>query len=444
MLRSSNIRVTHKIGALGAAGILGLLLVGAIRFVGSESQLRYQTIADRASEMQSAGKDLLIQLLELRRHEKDFLLRKNDQYIKSHAKSAVAAVGAFDLLSQKLAAMEQKQLVSDVAALRAGYDVYAKNFLKMAELQHDLGLTPSTGLEGALRTSVRQIEEELAAFKDSRLNELMLMMRRHEKDFMMRRDVQYRDQFKKAVDTFAKAVAASAIPAAEQDGIGKKLSAYQRDFLAYVDATQALVAKQVETSAAFAKIEPDIDALVRAVAKIQSDADAAAVTARDNTARLFLIASLAVLLGVSIFALFVGRGITKPLSRLVGILQRLAKGDDVEIAGIERRDEIGATARAVNGIKEMLADKARREAEDKAEQERLATAEREADIARTGEFLAAVGDIVAAGVAGDFTHRVDLEGKTGMLLDIGTALNSLCANIAQGAGRPRHHAQCAR
>src|SRR5471032_2757670 len=135
MLRLSNIRVTHKIGALGAVGILGLLLVGVIHFVGSESQLRYQTIADHASDMKSAAKDLLVQLLELRRHEKDFLLRKNDQYVKSHAKSAAAANGAFDLLTQRLAAMGQQQLVSDIEAVRVGYDVYAKNFLKMVDLQ---------------------------------------------------------------------------------------------------------------------------------------------------------------------------------------------------------------------------------------------------------------------------------------------------------------------
>ena len=126
----------------------------------------------------------------------------------------------------------------------------------MVDLAHKLGLTPDTGLEGSLRGSVHEIEASLAGFKDSRLNELMLTMRRHEKDFMLRRDVQYRDQFKQAVTTFAEAVAASAVPAADKADIGKLLSAYQNDFLAYVDATQSLLGKQGETSDAYSKIEP--------------------------------------------------------------------------------------------------------------------------------------------------------------------------------------------
>ncbi|HZD89715.1 MAG TPA: methyl-accepting chemotaxis protein, partial [Pseudolabrys sp.] len=46
------------------------------------------------------------------------------------------------------------------------------------------------------------------------------------------------------------------------------------------------------------------------------------------------------------------------------------------------------------------------------------------------EFQAAVGSIVNAAVAGDFSQRVDLNGKTGLVLNVGTAINSLCENVA--------------
>ena len=432
MFRLSNVRMSFRIGALGAVGILGLFLVGVIYFIGSESQSRYQTVSDAASAVGATTKNLLIELLELRRHEKDFLLRRDDQYANLHAEAAKAAVGTFDLLKQKLAAMEQKELVSGVETVRAGFDVYGKSFLALVDLQHKLGLTPDTGLEGVLRTSVHEIEAELAGFKDSRLNELMLMMRRHEKDYMLRSDLQYRDQFKHAVTTFAEALGASAIPASAKDEIGKKLSAYQADFLSYVEAKQSLQVEQRETSGAYAKIEPDIDAIAQTIGKLESGAAAAAATARDNTARLFGMASLLILLSVAVFAFFVGRSITKPLAILVGLLQRLAKGEEVEITGIERRDEIGDTARAVNGIKTMLAEKAGREAEEKAAQDRQAAAQREAAMAGMAEeFQAAVGGVVQAAVAGDFSKRVALDGKTGLILNVGTSINTLCENVAK-------------
>jgi methyl-accepting chemotaxis protein len=47
------------------------------------------------------------------------------------------------------------------------------------------------------------------------------------------------------------------------------------------------------------------------------------------------------------------------------------------------------------------------------------------------EFEATVGGIVQAAVAGDFSQRVDVQGKTGLVLNVGTAINSLCENVAK-------------
>src|SRR5439155_13676812 len=88
------------------------------------------------------------------------------------------------------------------------------------------------------------------------------------------------------------------------------------------------------------------------------------------------VAGIAVVIG-AFLAWLIGRGISNPLRGLVAGLQRMAKGEDIEIAGIERKDEVGETARAVNEIKVMLAEKARQEAEAKSEQDRNASAERQ-------------------------------------------------------------------
>jgi methyl-accepting chemotaxis protein len=123
-------------------------------------------------------------------------------------------------------------------------------------------------------------------------------------------------------------------------------------------------------------------------------------------------------------------GITSPLRSLIDGLNKLARGEDIEIDGTERKEEIGETARAVNSIRTMLAEKAEREAMQKAEQDRQATAQREAALAKIAdEFQAVVGSIVEAAVAGDFSQRVALEGKNGLVLNIGTSINTLCENV---------------
>ncbi|RJF76222.1 methyl-accepting chemotaxis protein [Rhodopseudomonas palustris] len=88
-------------------------------------------------------------------------------------------------------------------------------------------------------------------------------------------------------------------------------------------------------------------------------------------------------------------GVARPLARLVGDLQSMARGQQVEIAGTDRGDEIGQTANAVNGIKLMLDDKARQEAAAKAEQDRRIAEQRKQDMAKlAGDFEAAVGEVI--------------------------------------------------
>jgi methyl-accepting chemotaxis protein len=161
--------------------------------------------------------------------------------------------------------------------------------------------------------------------------------------------------------------------------------------------------------------------------------DAETIVAGSRTT-LTALAIATVLLGM-VLAFGTAYSLTKPLAILVGLLQRLARGEEVEITGIGRRDEIGATARAVNAIKEMLAEKLRREAEEKAAQDRQTAAQREAAMAKIAdEFQAAVGRIVQSAAAGDFSERVALEGTSGLVLSVGTMINALCDNVAKALG----------
>lgn len=89
---------------------------------------------------------------------------------------------------------------------------------------------------------------------------------------------------------------------------------------------------------------------------------------------MIAVAVVGIVLGLGIGGVVGQFGVAKPMRTLVGILQRLANGESVDISGTERRDEIGETARAVNGIKDMLAEKASREALDKEERDRAAMA----------------------------------------------------------------------
>ena len=163
------------------------------------------------------------------------------------------------------------------------------------------------------------------------------------------------------------------------------------------------------------------------------DADTESATQRDYFHRATLVSSIVGVAGaliiVYLISVFV---ITRPLRRMTGGMQELAAGNlEVTVFGLGRKDEIGDIAKTALIFKENGLAKIRMEQEQK-EAEKRSAAEREAAMQKmAAEFEAAVGGIVQAAVAGDFSQRVDLQGKTGLVLNIGTAINSLCENVAK-------------
>jgi methyl-accepting chemotaxis protein len=177
------------------------------------------------------------------------------------------------------------------------------------------------------------------------------------------------------------------------------------------------------------------DLLTKAKERLVSQASARATEVKEHAYRA-IRASVALLmaaaaLGVLVFLVAVQRGISKPLVRLNGAMLEMVGGSlDIVIPGMDRRDEIGSMANAVSVFRENLVRNARLEAE-KGQAEKRAAAEREAAMQKmASDFEAAIGGIVEAAIAGDFSQRVALEGKSGLVLNVGTSINCLCDNIA--------------
>jgi methyl-accepting chemotaxis protein len=108
-----------------------------------------------------------------------------------------------------------------------------------------------------------------------------------------------------------------------------------------------------------------------------------------------MLSVVAVLAAIGL-ALAVGiSGIARPMSTLAALLQRMAKGETVELTAIGRGDEIGDTARAVDAIKQMLAQNARNETESRIKQDQIAAQQRKAEMLKLADsFDAAVGEII--------------------------------------------------
>jgi methyl-accepting chemotaxis protein len=101
------------------------------------------------------------------------------------------------------------------------------------------------------------------------------------------------------------------------------------------------------------------------------------------------------LLGMTIL---VTRSVTKPLREMVHDMGKLAAGDfALVLAGLGRKDEIGAMAEAVEQFKINTIERSRRDSEQEEAGRRAAAAQRHTELHKLADgFEAAVGDMVTA------------------------------------------------
>src|SRR5687767_3404289 len=74
------LRITHRIAAIGAMGVLGVLTIGGIYLVGAAQQGEFRTAAEREKTMATRTGGFYLNMLESRRSEKDFFLRSDLKY----------------------------------------------------------------------------------------------------------------------------------------------------------------------------------------------------------------------------------------------------------------------------------------------------------------------------------------------------------------------------
>ena len=233
-----SIRLTHKVMAIGIVGLIGLLAFGAIYQVGSWSQDASRTVAKSAREISDLNKQLSIEMLEARRNEKNFQQRRDERYAKSHSELVVKIDRDFGRLEDLTRAANLGALTEKVKLAHDGFRKYAADFVNLVGAEIKLGLNETLGLSGALRGAVHDIETRLKEIDDPRLTSWMLMMRRNEKDFMLRRDQKYVAEIKKSAAEFSKSLSAMAIAPPVMAEITAKLATYQKEFAAWAETAQ--------------------------------------------------------------------------------------------------------------------------------------------------------------------------------------------------------------
>ncbi|WP_426442258.1 methyl-accepting chemotaxis protein [Bradyrhizobium genosp. P] len=377
---------------IGMLGIGGVAIVSATCLGGLDYAARVQRDSDDSMRFRTQLSELSDSFLETQQIAAKFLRSRDEALAKKLANRIADEVALLDKLDAFAMTAPEGDPIRQVASLRSGINLYATRFQNIVGAQRVLGLSQSDGLQGKLRSAVQQFEARLGQIDQPRLTVLLLTMRRHEKDFMLSGEERFGDQLNERESDFETVLAQSAVGAELKSELLALARSYKLAFAGFLVSRQTLDDQMDDLYQIFDRTRP---ALIKAAEAANARAESAQRKAEEfRQTFAWLIGLVAVAL--TLLAVFFGRRVAGLISRMSAAMRQLAEGQfDIVLPGLERTDEIGNMARAVESFKIKAMEKARLELDARLEEDRRAADRHKSELARLAEaFEASAGSVI--------------------------------------------------
>jgi methyl-accepting chemotaxis protein len=278
---------------------------------------------------------IYLTLLQIRRAEKDLGLRRADEYAErvhdlgNRFREQVSA--------SALDAQSKVELSSAMDDYLAAFDQYAARVMRDND---------AAGGKGRFRDVAHRLEDLLRHHYVPDLEEDILMLRRHEKDYLLRGDKSYTEKARLVIEDILNNISNSEIPDGEKDDLREQVHEYEKDFLALVEQNDRIVVLTAQMRQAVHQIEPLVAANVQdAITHMEQAGEATRERSRKNAFLTLSLSAAAILLGI-VFSVLMARRITRPVATLMA-LAALVTGRGSESGEEEKKDEIAALAGAM-------------------------------------------------------------------------------------------------
>ncbi len=284
---------------------------------------------------------LYLQLLQIRRSEKDLGLRREQQYFTR----VLDLIQEFEktIAASTLKEGVKTQLFHETETYRTTFEAYAREALANADIH---------GGKGSFRQAAHRMEAILNNHHVSELANNILQLRRREKDYLLRHDKKYVDMAVQELNRIHTVVESSSISAEQKARFLSLLKNYRQDFMALVDKNDKIERLTKDMDTAVSEITVLVEDNVTAANQVMDQMEAEIrVSAAEKERFMLWSVAVATLLGI-IFAVSITLRIARPLRSMTGILDRLAYEEPTERLPFHpgARDEINAMAMSVNTI----------------------------------------------------------------------------------------------
>jgi len=280
-------------------------------------------------------------LLQIRRAEKNYSLRGQDKYIeKLH--------NLIDFFRNMVTAStldeeHKKELGIGFSEYRQTFDQFAKERKKGSNVKE---------VGKKFVKIANKMEAELNEHYMANIMIDYLMLRRYEKDYLLRASPGYVKKTDEMVNIIDTKIATSGVEESHKATIHELLESYKKAFHELVDQDKNIASIASIKQEAVHNIEVLIEKnlkkadqyMMEIASKTEIDAENSALTA-------LILSLLAILLG-GVFAFIIVRSITQPVKAVVRLTKRYGEGDmdlSIDIES-DRKDEIGDMMRSIHNM----------------------------------------------------------------------------------------------
>ncbi|HEY0744304.1 MAG TPA: HAMP domain-containing methyl-accepting chemotaxis protein [Chryseosolibacter sp.] len=312
---------------------------------------------NRIMEIRSVEKDfktINTLALNMRKSEKDFLMRdtQNEEFMKTgnskYANDLASFVAEQDSLIRSLLNSDwssKLNIEADLIALNQSVKEYHDTFKKIVAAYRQRGFK-NYGDEGELRAAIKALET--SNYKIDMVS--LLTLRRHEKDFFLRKELSYVKNFQAEIEELRKKVSRGANAAA----ITALLNTYETNFNEVVKGETAIGFSEKEglmgeMRANIYKLEPILD-------KLEATIEQRTQELTFQTTLTFAIVFVVELLLGLILAIRFSNQLTANIKTIREAAVKLSEGIIPQPLVVTTEDELGETQNSVNDLIQSLKD----------------------------------------------------------------------------------------
>jgi methyl-accepting chemotaxis protein/CHASE3 domain sensor protein len=296
--------------------------------------------------------------LEMRKNEKDFLLRdvKNEEFFSSGKSSNLDKFEnnyskSLDIISELKGdsiAKGNPSIMSSINNLEKAVESYKDGFGKVVDAYKARGYKDQ-GHIGELRSSVNELEGAIKSLgNNDKIMVAILYARRNEKDYLLRKDLSYVEKHKNSSEALRNELrrrddTVGLLPLVD-DYESKFLSVVESDKIIGLDSSSGLTG---EYRNAIHELEPIVEGLNEELQSIITEGI-------KKTLFTIMIVIISVVIASIVVSYIIASMITKPINKMVQFAGSIASGNLKDSVSIDAKDETGMLSDALNEMQKKL------------------------------------------------------------------------------------------